>query len=135
MSTHTSKTYTRLQLPSDSDSVESVDDEDRDPDYMVDRTTPSEQRLNIIVRRNRLPVLSSSSESDTQSDANQAFIGPQNIVKTGKRLRKPESHKKNIAKKLRNSGERYVNVNGHVTKKKKHFQIYTVLVKWHVIRK
>lgn len=98
------KTYNRLHLPSESDSIESNDDVDL------------EQRLNLIRRRNRL--ISSTSESDNQSDENNGFIGPQPKVKTRKRLRKAECHKKSIAKKLRNSGERYVNVNGQITANK-----------------
>lgn len=66
------KTYKRLEILTDSDSHELTFDSDRDPDYSIvlkeNNRKPTGLNFNVMVRSNRL--LSSTSESDSDSVEN-----------------------------------------------------------------
>lgn len=68
---------------------------------------------NNVRRRTLLAESSSKSYSE-----NEEFIGHQNKNKTRKKIRKPEKYKGNTGKRLRNSGQRYINKSDNVSEQK-----------------
>lgn len=103
---------TRLILPSNSSSE--IDDSDQDPDFIPG--SPNEPRpryfLNVLNNNiNRRPRIVSDSSSQSDSDE---FIGPINQTKTKKRVKNTKEYKGNKSKRMRNSGQRYINKLGHV---------------------
>lgn len=103
---------------SDSDSLEFIDDVDKDPDYnVIENARPKHCFLNRAEHRNRLVSYTSSesvSSSDSEGNGMPSLIGPLNEIKSRKRTRNPTKHKQYFAKTCRNSGKRYINKKGNI---------------------
>lgn len=109
-----------------SDSSEFVDDVDRDPDFDPDDPRPRPNNVGNFPNHfavNRLVTYSSSSEDEdgylqSFSDDETTEMGPSNKNRTRKRLQNPSTHKQTVAKRARNSGQRYVSKKGKIVEGK-----------------